>query len=114
MIDDGYAKAMTAHLIHRDDRIKKVLERVMPGAVWKVWSSEHFGASSGIIAKLAIRIEEYLTGLPGETRKVSGRALKKALDVGADEPVRTFQMARNRALEAVPWVVDGQWLARIF
>ncbi len=114
MIDNGHAKAMTAHLIHRDDRIKKVLERVMPGAKWEVWSSEHFGASSGIIAKLAIRIEGYLGGLPAETRKVSGRALKKALDVGADEPVRTFQMARNRALEAVPWVVDGQWLARIF
>ena len=113
MIDQGYAKPMTAHLIHRDDRIKKVLEKVMPGAKWQVWESEHFGASSGIIAKLAVKIEEHLKGLPAETEKVSGRALKKALGV-VNLPTKTVQLARDRALEGLPWVVDGRSLVRMF
>ncbi len=112
MIDNGRAKAMTAHLIHRDDRIKRVLERVMPGAKWDVWSSEHFGASSGIIAKLAIRIKEYLEGLPTETRKVSIHAVKKTM--GVDAPEKTFRLARDRALEGLPWIVEGRSLARLF
>ncbi len=93
---------------------KKVLERVMPGAKWEVWESQHFGASTGVIAKLAIRIEEFLTSLPAETKKVSGRAVKKALDVGPNVPTKTYKLARDRALEAVPWVIEGAWLARMF
>ncbi len=113
MIDQGYAKPMTAYIIHRDDRIRDELERVMPGATWEVWETEHFGASTGVIAKLAVRIEEHLKGLLGEVWKVSLHALKRELDV-ADMPPQTFKLARDRALEAVPWAVDGRSLSRIF
>ena len=41
----------------------------MPGANWKVWESEHWGASSGMIAKLAVRIVDHLRGLPGKVDK---------------------------------------------
>lgn len=110
-IDDGKARRMTGYLIHRDDQIRKVLDRVMPGARWEEWVSET-GVRVGVIATLAKRIADHLDGLPQANAKVSTRKLK--VDMGVtDVAPQTWRHAVARYLEDGPeWLPQGRSLVR--
>ena len=89
-VDQGMAKPMTGYIIHRDDLMKKELDKVMPGASWEVWQSEHFAASTKSIATLAHKIKDGLDTLPDDITKVSTMRLKKVVDGGVDAPTQTW------------------------
>jgi hypothetical protein len=90
VIDNGYARTMTAWLIHRDASIRVELSKVMPGAVWKTWEPQHGTVTQGAVAGAAAQIADYLQGLPPETTKVSTRAVKRAMPGLAAVPKMTF------------------------
>lgn len=112
-VDCGVAKEMTLWFIHRDDRVKEELDKVMPGARWETWAPLHLEPTAGIIAALSRRIGDHLRGLPPDSKIVSSRALKQALKVSA--PPETWRLALHRCLEdpSRGWQLQGRSAARI-
>ena len=102
---------MTAYIIHRDAKIKRELERVMPGAVWKLWETDD--ATAGVIATLAHKLADHLRGLAVDIERVSTRQVKNDLGLEDVNP-RTFRLARDEAFNLVPWCLDGRSLVRVF
>jgi hypothetical protein len=110
VVQDGSAGEMHGYLIHRDEAIRGELEKVMPGAVWKVWG-EKGKAGSGSIAAAARVISEYLRGLPEDVALLSTRKVKQAL--GLDGlPSRTFTHALQRSLIGSRWMLSKQSVMR--
>lgn len=110
IVDDSYAGEMHGYLIHRDEAIRGELEKVMPGAVWKVWGKGDQG-EGGTIAATARTISEYLRGLPEGATLVSTREVKKVLGLGTLAR-RTFTYALQRALAGSGWKLSERSLIR--
>lgn len=111
-VSNGQALPMTGWIIHKDDQIKKEMEKVLPGASWKVWQSEHFAQSTKVIATLAAKIEETLDGLSKDVAKVSTMKLRGMLEAKA-VPQRTWHHALQRYLDSEPeWCLEGRSLVR--
>ena len=108
---NGKARKMAAWFIHKDDTVKRELERVMPGAKWLEWRSTT-GINTGAIAGLVKDIEAHLGGLTEDVVKVSTMKLRKDMAV-KDVPGRTWTHAINRYLEDGPeWLLQGRSLVR--
>ena len=109
----GEAVAMKAWLIHYDTSFRKLINRVMPGVVWKEWEAKYLQAKTSKIEDAARKIRGYLEGLSEEVRKVSTMKLKK--EVGAkDIPSQTWKYALRSCLEETPyWTLEGRSVARI-
>lgn len=89
----------------------------MPGVVVEDWKPKHLKVAKkpgqGVIVAAAKRIAEFLQAQPDQKTEVSLKALKQALGLQrlASE---TFKLARIRALETVPWRVEGRSVHRLF
>lgn len=110
VVQDGSAGEMHGYLIHRDEAIRGELEKVMPGAVWKVWGEKGVGGS-GTIAATARTISEYLRGLPEDIALMSTRKVKQVLGLGG-LPSRTFTHALQRSLISSGWMLSKQSVMR--
>lgn len=110
VVQDGSAGEMHGYLIHRDEAIRGELEKVMPGAVWKVWGEKGKGGS-GSIAAAARTISEYLKRLSEDVTLISTRRVKEALGLD-DLPKRTFTHALQRALVGSGWMLEQRSLVR--
>lgn len=93
--------------------IRESLPSIFPGCSVGAWEPGVIDAlPRGKIEDTASKLAEYLRALPGETRRVSIRALKGALAL-RDMPMQTFRDARDRALELTPdWAVNGKSLIK--
>lgn len=111
VVEHGHAKAMTAYVIHRDEKIKRLLGEVMPGAVWKIWKAQHIQVKPGTIQAIAADIQQYLAGLSKDVRRVSTRQIKQCLGF-AQVPSRTFTWAIRRVIEGgqTGWILSGRSL----
>jgi hypothetical protein len=113
-VTNGQTHPLTGYIIHRDDQIKKELDKVMPGAQWELWQSDHFIQSTKVIATLAAKIEEALDGLPRDEAKVSTRMLKGLIEGAKDVPIKTWHHALQRYLDGVPeWTLEDRSLVRL-
>jgi len=111
-VDNGSALPMQAWIIHRDDRIKEELDKVMPGAVWADWKPLYLPNTPGVTASLSRRIAAELESLSLETTTISINRLKKALTLKQVSP-RTWTTALQRHLEGgSPWLLRGRSLVR--
>lgn len=111
VVDNGYARPMTAWFIHRDVHLRKRLEPVMPGAVWRVWKPEFGDQDQGVIASAAAKIVEYLETLPQETTKVSTQVVRKAVP---EVTKMTLTHAVRLVPEMIAWMQSGRGLERMF
>jgi hypothetical protein len=115
VVTDGQAGEMHGYLIHRDGAIRGELEKVMPGAVWKVWGnkkdSKDGRGSTGCIAQTARQISEYLQRQDKGTALVSSRQVKKDLGL-TTVPRQTFTVALHRALLGSGWTLSKQSLVK--
>ncbi len=109
----GEAVPMKAWLIHYETSFRKLINRVMPGVVWKEWEAKYLQAKTSKIEDAARKIRGYLEGLSEEVRKVSTMKLKK--EVGArDIPSQTWKLALQSCLEETPyWTLEDRSVARI-
>lgn len=117
VVTDGQAGEMHGYLIHRDEAIRGELEKVMPGAVWKVWGqkrdTQDTKGKAGSIAQTARQISVYLQGQAEGTALVSSRQVKKDLGLNTDHlPKRTFTVALQRALLGSGWAIEQRSLVR--
>jgi len=100
---------MKVWLIHKDEGIRDVIQKVMPGIRWGAWEPEHL-LSKGKIELTTDRILDCLKGLPLTTARVATRTVKKQLDLG-DMPKMTFTCAVKAISDG--WTLAGQSLARV-
>jgi hypothetical protein len=113
-IVNGFARRMSLYLIHRDASIRTELQKVMPGATWKVWEKQYGDPGEGVVATTASRIAGYLETLPKEIDKVSTKAIKKEVPELAKVAKRTFSHAVQVVEELAPWRTEGLSLVRMF
>ncbi|HLI12821.1 MAG TPA: hypothetical protein VKY65_14610 [Alphaproteobacteria bacterium] len=113
--ENGRARPMKVWLVHHDPRIKEVLDKVMPGAVWTAWNGEHGSGFERKTYSAAVRIAEFLRGLSEETQQISSKRLKVAAGL-ADLPAQTFKDARNLlfsgSMDAAGWQLVGRSFVR--
>lgn len=113
-VNDGYARPMKAWLIHPDQELRKVLDEVMVGADWGVWTPiDQETVRQAKTQQIALNIRSYLLELPPDILSVSSRQLKK--ETGLDTiPNQTFIVAREIALEGLPgWYSEGRSIKRM-
>lgn len=109
---DGYAKPMTAWLIHRDGDVQRELRKVLPGVVWKLWEPKYGKPRGSTIKTLAAKIADHLRGIPAGVDRVSTRKLKEAMDA-KDVPSMTWTKALQDCLSnGSEWLLDGRSLVR--
>lgn len=111
--ENGQSQAMPCNLwvIHFDKELKRRLDRVMPGAGWKPWSSE--GSKRVDIYDQSLNVANYLQELSEKgVDRVSIRKLKSDLDISMT--CEKWQRCRDTALENVPWHVQGRSLQHMF
>lgn len=113
IVDSGQAKPMELYLIHADLGIRKALDRVMPGVQWELWEPTFKkSAASGVTARLALKLDGYLKGLPATCTKVSTRKLREALKLG-DTPGSTFREAAKLMEGIFPdWIPEERSFVR--
>lgn len=113
IVNNGQAMPMELYLIHADLGIRKTLDQVMPGVKWELWTPIHKKATaSGTIARLALKVHDYLKGLSAEQPRISTRRIKEELCL-RDTPSRTFTEAVNLLSATFPgWELDGRSLVR--
>jgi hypothetical protein len=114
MTEEGEARAMNVWMIHPEKEIKALLERVMPGVVWREWDPKHLASSKGVIEATAERIAAHLSSLPADVVRVSTRSLKKTLDLSA-LAARTFTYAVEKTAELTvfAWQLQGRSFVRV-
>ncbi|MDP1573267.1 hypothetical protein [Hydrogenophaga sp.] len=79
-LDNGYARAMKAWIIHSDISIKTILESVMTGVKWEIWD-EIDSDNKGVIARATLNILAYLDNQSQGRLKVSTSVMRKELEL---------------------------------
>ena len=85
---DGHAKPMKAWLIHHDNGIHDIINKVMPGVSWSVWTPKHLTQIDAKTDEVVLKVLGYLRSLPDTETKVSTRVVKDVLglrDSGVSE-----------------------------
>ena len=100
MTIDGEAKPMNVWLIHKDAEIRPLIDRVMPGVVWKTWNGIRLNSVEPIIENAAKAILAYLQERSPSVQKLSVKQLKRDLHLEA-MPNSTFQLAKDAAMEGL-------------
>lgn len=115
-ITGGKAHAMRLWFIHRDPGIRKLLDRVMPGAVWSYPEATHLKKATADTktAQLLGHLLGHLRGVPGDVLKVSSRKVKEAMALPTDNATRQAFMKAVGLLDlsAHGWISEGRSLVR--
>jgi hypothetical protein len=113
--ENGKARPMNAWIVHHDPAVRPVLDKVMPGAVWRDWRGSYGAGIERKTYGLAVKMAEYLRGLSPDVQKISSRQLKEGAGLG-DVPDRTFTKARQLlaegGVEGVRWTLSGRSFVR--
>lgn len=109
ILKSGTASPMKVWLIHKDKKIRKLLNTVMPLLQWAKWNPRHL-VGQGKIMDVAEQIEEYLEKTTLD--KISTSQLKKALGL-KEIPRQTWNHALAAALEELHWILEGRSLVRV-
>lgn len=108
VVEHDQAKAMDIYLIHPSHALKEPLDRVMPGVKWRPWVRQFAPVEHQVVTDvLALRIMEYLAGLPDHQDKVATKGIKEALEVEAGEASRK---RFDRAIKQIE--LDGEWFRK--
>jgi hypothetical protein len=114
VVENGMARPADIYLAHHDEEVLKLLLLVMPGLQVRPWRTQHLKAATPPkVNHVAKRIVGYLDSLPTTINTVSTKELSKALRL-EDVAPKTFTRARNKAVEMVPWKIEGRSLVRLF
>jgi predicted nucleic acid-binding protein len=109
---DGQAKPMNVWLMSYDKELRTLLNKVMPGVVWRPWTPRHISMTETKAEEVARRVLDYLRQLSVETTRMSTRMLKKAVGV-AEVRKRTFTRAIQLVSgEGTGWVLNGRSIER--
>lgn len=114
-VDNGRALKTNAWIIDYDDGLFGELEKVLPGATFKEWTSSK-AAETRIAAQLSLRIVRCLAKLAeeGVARLSVYRLKKRLLSTGEVVAADTFTRALNRSLaNCSEWVRDGRSIQQI-
>lgn len=109
ILKSGSASPIKVWLIHKDKKIRKLLNTVMPGLQWVKWNPRHL-VGQGKIMDVAEQIEEHLEQMTQD--KVSTSQLRKTLGL-KEIPRQTWNHALAAALEELPWELEGRSLVRV-
>lgn len=110
--DNGEAVPMKAWLIHYDKDIQPLINKVMPGVVWKEWTPHHMQARTNIINDTAKKISQHLESLPSEVTIISTTKLKKELGLEGIAK-RSFTCAIEEVNETSnTWRLVGRSMSR--
>ncbi len=111
-VDDHQAEPMTAWLPMRDERIRPILERILPGLVWRRCNSVAL-ATGRLADALADDVREYLAKLPASAKRISCKRIKLALPqlrtVSRDVAAEAIRMGAANAA----WRVNGRTAERL-
>jgi hypothetical protein len=115
-VDNGRAVAMRLHVIHRGYGLKTILDKVMPGAVWKHCDPIHLkkAQAAGKTAEMLGRLIDHLRTVPHDINKVSSRVIKEAMAVPSDEGSKSAFKRAAAALEVSEhgWSSEGRSVVR--
>lgn len=103
-IDGHQAHPMTVWLPVPDDRMRPLLEKVMPGVRWEPFESASLGKLTKV-DKIALRIADYLRGLPASVKWLASVELAKAVpELAAEGHATVRSKAIARGAELAGWV----------
>jgi hypothetical protein len=109
---DGQARPMRVWLIHYDNQVRDLIDKVMPGVTWETWTPKFVDPIQTKTDELALQILAYLRQLGPEVTKVSTRVIKDALGV-TETLTRTFTRAVRGVSDAdAGWCLNGRSLQR--
>lgn len=115
-VDDGRAKEMNLHVIHRHQGLKAVLDPVMPEAQWHYPDPRHLpkATATGKTEVMLGLLIDYLGTLNAEVKKVSSKVIKGALALADDVATKQqFTTAMQRiSATAHGWSLQGRSLMR--
>jgi hypothetical protein len=94
---------MRVWLIHYDNQLRDLIDKVMPGVRWETWAPKFVDPIQTKTEDLVLQVLAYLRQLGPEVTKVSTRVIKEALGV-TDTLSRTFTRAVQRVSD-----IDAGW-----
>lgn len=107
-------RKMNVWLIHKDQSIRKLIDRVMPGVNWKECHSKYIRKDDGKIDQLAEQVVNHLVQQGPEIVKVSTRAIKEALHL-KNIPKTTFtHVIESVCSKNTGWLLEGRSMVRVF
>ena len=110
---DGQARPMRVWLIHYDNQLRDLIDKVMPGVRWETWTPKFVDPIQTKTEELLLQILGYLRQLSPEITTVSTRVVKEALGV-TDTLSRTFTRAVQRVLDTdAGWYLYSRSLQRL-
>jgi len=103
---------MRVWLIHYDNQIQDLIDKVMPGVKWETWKPKFLDPIQTKVEELALQVLAHLRRLDPEITKVSTRKIKEALGL-TDTSSRTFTRAVRCVSDAdAGWFLFGRSLQR--
>lgn len=104
VVEDGQAREMHIHLIHRDRKLPEALrDGVMPGLNIVPWRGQTLGRTTSA-EDLAETLRAYLWTVPAAVESLSSKALKEAVPEARAVSGPIFQAARDLALPGSGWI----------
>jgi hypothetical protein len=109
---NGQATPMRVWLIHYDNHLRDLIDKVMPGVRWETWTPKFVDPIQTKTDELLLQVLAYLRHLGPEVTKVSTKVVKEALEI-ADTLSRTFTRAVQRVSDTdAGWYLCGRSLQR--
>ena len=109
---NGQARPMRVWLIHYDNRLRDLIDKVMPGVRWETWAPKFLDPIQTKVEEVALQVLAYLRHLGPDITKLSTRMLKQTLGL-SDISDRTFTRAVRQAADAdVGWGLNRRSLQR--
>ncbi len=110
ILNGRVTRPMQVWLIHPNDRIRPILEQVMPGIRWIPWRPKHYRHMHNQ-QRIAFAISDFLETYDGD--KISTRTIRRKLGLESISR-RTWNNGLNRFLEtSEEWKLEKQSLVRV-